>query len=302
MKSFTTNRIVFAIGASVLGIILLIWPGTSLIIMAKCIGAAVAIGGLFAAYQFFRDHDSAVKSLLLVMAAVMIICGVVIFLHPEELVKLIPMIMGILVLLSGIINLGETFTLSRQRYNRWWLSLIIAVLTIGAGIFLITRAFSLAALITRIAGGILLFDGLSDLWVNAINKATGVAAIDIAKRLMDFGFHAPTVAFPVHETLMVEPTESEPIAELDRFVEAMIQIRKEIKDIEEGRAPQGDNIISHAPYTAEMLMANDWKFPFTREEAGFPMKSDVQDKYFPHVTRIDDAYGDRNLVCKFSAE
>lgn len=87
MKSFTTNRIVFAIGASVLGIILLIWPGTSLIIMAKCIGAAVAIGGLFAAYQFFRDHDSAVKSLLLVMAAVMIICGVVIFLHPEELVK-----------------------------------------------------------------------------------------------------------------------------------------------------------------------------------------------------------------------
>ena len=138
--------------------------------------------------------------------------------------------------------------------------------------------------------------------INGIHKTTGVAAIDIAKRLMDFGFHAPTVAFPVHETLMVEPTESEPIAELDRFVEAMIQIRKEIKDIEDGKAEKGNNIISHAPYTAEMLMANDWKFPFTREEAGFPMKSDVQDKYFPHVTRIDDAYGDRNLVCKFSAE
>ena len=138
--------------------------------------------------------------------------------------------------------------------------------------------------------------------INGINKATGVAAIDIAKRLMDFGFHAPTVAFPVHETLMVEPTESEPIAELDRFVDAMIQIRKEIKDIEEGRAEKGNNIISHAPYTAEMLMANEWNFPFTREEAGFPMKSDVQDKYFPHVTRIDDAYGDRNLVCKFSAK
>ena len=135
--------------------------------------------------------------------------------------------------------------------------------------------------------------------INGINKATGVAAIDIAKRLMDFGFHAPTVAFPVHETLMVEPTESEPIAELDRFVEAMIQIRKEIKDIEDGKAEKGNNIISHAPYTAEMLMANEWNFPFTREEAGFPMKSDVQDKYFPHVTRIDDAYGDRNLVCKF---
>ena len=138
--------------------------------------------------------------------------------------------------------------------------------------------------------------------INAINKTTGVAAIDIAKRLMDFGFHAPTVAFPVHETLMVEPTESEPIAELDRFVEAMIQIRKEIKDIEEGRAPQGDNIISHAPYTVEMLMSSNWEFPFTREEAGFPMKSDVQDKYFPYVTRIDDAYGDRNLVCKIVVE
>ena len=138
--------------------------------------------------------------------------------------------------------------------------------------------------------------------INGINKTVGVAAIDIAKRLMDFGFHAPTVAFPVHETLMVEPTESEPIAELDRFVEAMIQIRKEIKDIEDGKAEKGNNIISHAPYTAEMLMADEWEFPFSRQEAGFPMKSDVQDKYFPHVTRIDDAYGDRNLVCKFSAE
>jgi glycine dehydrogenase len=134
--------------------------------------------------------------------------------------------------------------------------------------------------------------------INGINKATSVAAIDIAKRLMDYGFHAPTVAFPVHETLMVEPTESEPLAELDRFVDAMIKIRQEIKDIEDGKAPQGDNIISHAPYTAEMLMANEWNFPFSREEAGFPLKSDVQDKYFPHVTRIDDAFGDRNLVCR----
>ena len=107
---------------------------------------------------------------------------------------------------------------------------------------------------------------------------------------------------PRTRDLMVEPTESEPIAELDRFVDAMSQIRKEIKDIEDGKAEKGNNIISHAPYTAEMLMANEWNFPFTRKEAGFPMKSDVQDKYFPHVTRIDDAYGDRNLVCKFSAE
>jgi len=217
MKSFTTNRIVFAIGASVLGIILLIWPGTSLIIMAKCIGAAVAIGGLFAAYQFFRDHDSAVKSLLLVMAAVMIICGVVIFLHPEELVKLIPMIMGILVLLSGIINLGETFTLSRQRYNRWWLSLIIAVLTIGAGIFLITRAFSLAALITRIAGGILLFDGVSDLWViSRVSKADKDAQpVDVKAEEVktDAGTAAPQQAAPAPETTVNEPEPSTPAPE-----------------------------------------------------------------------------------------
>lgn len=181
MKSFTNNRIIFAVGAAVLGIILLIWPATSLIIMAKCIGALVAIGGLAAAYQFYKDHDSPAKSLLLVMAAVMIICGAVIFLHPEELVKLIPMIMGILVLISGLINLGETFTLSKKRYSRWWLSLIIAVITIGAGLFLITRAFSLAALITRIAGGILLFDGLSDLWViSRVHKADKDAqAVDV---------------------------------------------------------------------------------------------------------------------------
>lgn len=181
MKSFTTNRIIFAVGAAVLGIILLIWPAASLIIMAKCIGALVAIGGLAAAYQFYKDHDSPAKSLLLVMAAVMIICGAVIFLHPEELVKLIPMIMGILVLISGLINLGETFTLSKKRYSRWWLSLIIAVITIGADLFLITRAFSLAALITRIAGGILLFDGLSDLWViSRVHKADKDAqAVDV---------------------------------------------------------------------------------------------------------------------------
>lgn len=134
--------------------------------------------------------------------------------------------------------------------------------------------------------------------INAISHTVGVSAIDIAKRLMDYGFHAPTVAFPVHETLMVEPTESEPIAELDRFVDAMIMIRKEIADIESGKAAKDNNLISNAPFTAEMLMANEWQFPFTREEAGFPLKSDVQDKYFPHVTRIDDAYGDRNLVCR----
>lgn len=134
--------------------------------------------------------------------------------------------------------------------------------------------------------------------ISGINKATGISAIDIAKRLMDYGFHAPTVAFPVHETLMVEPTESEPLVELDRFVDAMIKIRQEIADIENGKSEKGNNVISHAPYTAEMLMTDNWEFSFTRQEAGFPLKNEVQDKYFPHVTRIDDAWGDRNLVCR----
>lgn len=132
---------------------------------------------------------------------------------------------------------------------------------------------------------------------NGFDKTADVAVIDIAKRLMDFGFHAPTVAFPVHGTLMVEPTESEPLDELDRFIEAMIVIRDEIAEIEEGKAEKHNNVISHAPYTAEMLMSSTWEYPFSREKAGFPQKSNLIDKYFPTVTRIDDAFGDRNLVC-----
>ena len=113
------------------------------------------------------------KSILLVMAAVMLICGVVIFLHPEELVKLIPTIMGILVMISGLINLGETFVLTRNKYGKWWISLIVSIVTIAAGIFLVRNAFNLASLITRIAGGILVFDGISDLWVvSRLSKAS----------------------------------------------------------------------------------------------------------------------------------
>ncbi|MDY0264911.1 MAG: hypothetical protein RBR12_06985, partial [Sulfurospirillum cavolei] len=97
--------------------------------------------------------------------------------------------------------------------------------------------------------------------------------------------------------LMVEPTESEPLAELDRFVEAMICIRKEIEQIENGEAEKGNNVITHAPHTAEMLITTDWNFPYSREKAAFPMKSDLVDKYFPPVTRLDEAYGDRNLMC-----
>jgi glycine dehydrogenase len=132
---------------------------------------------------------------------------------------------------------------------------------------------------------------------NEFHKTADITVVDIAKRMMDYGFHAPTVAFPVHGTLMVEPTESEPLSELDRFCDAMIAIREEIKEIESGQADKADNVIKHAPHTAEMLTAEQWSFPYTRQKAAFPVADMLQDKYFPPVTRIDDAFGDRNLIC-----
>jgi glycine dehydrogenase len=132
---------------------------------------------------------------------------------------------------------------------------------------------------------------------NPFKKIANIDAIDIAKRLMDYGFHAPTVAFPVVGTLMVEPTESEPLSELDRFIEAMLSIREEIREIEEGKADPANNVIKNAPHTAKMLISGDWEFPYSREKAAFPMSWSEEIKYFTPVTRIDDAYGDRNLVC-----
>ena len=120
---------------------------------------------------------------------------------------------------------------------------------------------------------------------------------DVAKRLMDYGFHAPTVSFPVAGTLMVEPTESEPREELDRFCEAMIQIRREIQQILNGSSDPRDNVLKNAPHTAETLTANDWTHPYTREEAAFPLPFVRANKYWPSVSRVDDTYGDRNLVC-----
>jgi glycine dehydrogenase len=132
---------------------------------------------------------------------------------------------------------------------------------------------------------------------NAFHHTANVLVIDIAKRLMDYGFHAPTVAFPVHGTLMVEPTESEPLIELDRFVEAMIAIREEITEIEEGKADKNINLIKKAPHTYKMAASDTWDFPYTRQQAVFPKAWCYDDKYWPSVTRIDDAFGDRNLVC-----
>ena len=132
---------------------------------------------------------------------------------------------------------------------------------------------------------------------NEFLKTAGVPVIDIAKRLMDYGFHAPTVAFPVHGTLMVEPTESEPLYEIDRFIDAMAAIRQEIRDIEEGKAERDTNVVNQAPHTMAMVTVEQWERPYSRETAAFPTIHVKADKYWPMVTKIDDGYGDRNLHC-----
>ncbi|MGX6606481.1 aminomethyl-transferring glycine dehydrogenase [Micromonosporaceae bacterium Da 78-11] len=130
-----------------------------------------------------------------------------------------------------------------------------------------------------------------------ITKATGVTVDDVAKRLIDYGFHAPTMSFPVAGTLMVEPTESEDLAELDRFIDAMIAIKGEIDQVAAGVWPAGDNPLSNAPHTAAAVTADEWTHPYPRSVAGFPAGVDKTSKYWPPVRRIDGAYGDRNLVC-----
>lgn len=133
--------------------------------------------------------------------------------------------------------------------------------------------------------------------IRPFKKDTGIEATDIAKRLMDYGFHAPTLSFPVANTLMVEPTESESKVELDRFVDAMLQIRQEIQDIADGKTTQEDNPLVNAPHTAAEVIASDWNHGYSREEAVYPMKGLVSNKFWPAVARVDDAHGDRNLIC-----
>ncbi|SFU95837.1 glycine dehydrogenase [Polaromonas sp. YR568] len=130
-----------------------------------------------------------------------------------------------------------------------------------------------------------------------LKDSSGVTAEDVAKRLMDYGFHAPTLSFPVPGTLMVEPTESETLAELDRFIDAMIAIREEIRKVEAGQWPQDNNPLKHAPHTAASLMGADWDRPYSRETGAFPLASLKQVKYWPPVGRVDNVYGDRNLFC-----
>ncbi|MEE6260034.1 aminomethyl-transferring glycine dehydrogenase [Plantactinospora sonchi] len=130
-----------------------------------------------------------------------------------------------------------------------------------------------------------------------LTKATGVSVDDVAKRLIDYGFHAPTMSFPVAGTLMVEPTESEDLTELDRFCDAMIAIRAEIDRVGSGEWPKGDNPLANAPHTAAMVGGDDWAHPYPRSVAAYPAGVDRRAKYWPPVRRIDGAYGDRNLVC-----
>jgi glycine dehydrogenase len=133
--------------------------------------------------------------------------------------------------------------------------------------------------------------------IRPLKESSGVSAEDVAKRLIDYGFHAPTLSFPVAGTLMVEPTESEPLVELDRFCDAMIAIRGEIAKVEQGAWPRDDHPLKHAPHTAAVLLAADWQHPYSREEAAYPVAALRGAKYWPPVGRVDNVYGDRNLFC-----
>src|SRR5690606_8080057 len=130
-----------------------------------------------------------------------------------------------------------------------------------------------------------------------LEKSTGVSAEDVAKRLIDFGFHAPTLSFPVAGTLMVEPSESESLHELDRFIDAMIQIRDEIRAIEDGRLDRDDNPLKNAPHTADAVAASEWTHAYPRELAVFPLASLRLQKYWPPVARVDNVHGDKNVFC-----
>jgi glycine dehydrogenase len=149
--------------------------------------------------------------------------------------------------------------------------------------------------IEGIRGGGVAHECILDL--RPLQKTSGVGAEDVAKRLIDYGFHAPTLSFPVAGTLMVEPTESESKAELDRFVDAMIAIREEIARVERGEWPKDDNPLKNAPHTAESLLKADWARPYSREQAAYPVASLRRRKYWAPVGRVDNVWGDRNLFC-----
>jgi glycine dehydrogenase len=128
-------------------------------------------------------------------------------------------------------------------------------------------------------------------------NTAGIEVEDIAKRLMDYGFHAPTVSFPVPGTMMIEPTESEALEELDRFCDALVSIREEIRAIEEGTADRALNVLKNAPHTAAFALSDNWAMPYSRQQAAYPLPYVRDNKFWPSVRRVDSAYGDRNLMC-----
>ncbi|HPH86292.1 MAG TPA: glycine dehydrogenase (aminomethyl-transferring), partial [Ferruginibacter sp.] len=128
-------------------------------------------------------------------------------------------------------------------------------------------------------------------------QSAGIEAEDVAKRLMDYNFHAPTLSFPVAGTIMIEPTESEDLAELDRFCDALLRIRHEIKAVEEGRADKTDNPLKNAPHTQFVITADEWNHAYSRQEAAYPLHYVKENKFWPSVSRVNNTYGDRNLVC-----
>ena len=128
-------------------------------------------------------------------------------------------------------------------------------------------------------------------------RDAGVEVADMAKRLMDYGYHAPTVSFPVVDTLMIEPTESESKEELDKFCSAMIAIRHEIDEIISGQADKTDNVLKNAPHTAKAVIIGEWKHGYTREKAAYPLKWVKDSKFWPSVARVDNVRGDKNLIC-----
>ncbi|NLB58482.1 MAG: aminotransferase class V-fold PLP-dependent enzyme, partial [Gammaproteobacteria bacterium] len=144
-------------------------------------------------------------------------------------------------------------------------------------------------------GGLVAHECILDL--RPLKDSSGVSAEDVTKRLIDFGFHAPTLSFPVAGTLMVEPTESESLVELDRFIDAMIEIREEIRAVEDGRLDREDNPLVNAPHTAAVVSASEWTHSYPRELAAFPLRSLYQSKYWPPVARVDNVHGDKNVMC-----
>ena len=133
--------------------------------------------------------------------------------------------------------------------------------------------------------------------LRAFDKSAGIKPDDVAKRLMDYGFHAPTMSWPVPGTLMIEPTESESVAELDRYCDALISIREEIAAIESGQADREDNVLRNAPHPLAVMTSDDWPHPYSREEAAFPLPWLRTRKFWPPVARVDNPWGDRNLAC-----